>query len=108
MATYSNLFIDQGSDFSFNVDLSGVDLDNYTARGQIRKSYSSTTATDFIIVINTNNDSLDISLLAADTSALKAGTYVYDVEVLSNDPTPIVTRVIEGQVFVNPRVTRGS
>lgn len=31
MATYSNLFIDQGSDFSFNVDLSGVDLDNHTA-----------------------------------------------------------------------------
>jgi hypothetical protein len=43
MATYSNLFLDQGSTFSFSVDLStessSVDLTDYTARDQIRKCY---------------------------------------------------------------------
>jgi len=38
---------------------------------------------------------------------LKAGRYVYDVEILSNDSPPIVTRVIEGQIDITPRVTRG-
>lgn len=42
MATYSNLFIDQGSDFSFTVDLSAEDisrnLNTYTAREHINRN----------------------------------------------------------------------
>lgn len=108
MATYSNLFIDQGSDFNFSVDLAtegaSVNLAGYSARGQIRKSYTSSTATDFIITID-DSDTLSASLTAAQTGALKPGRYVYDIEILSGDATPIVTRVVEGQIDVTPRVT---
>jgi hypothetical protein len=108
MATYSNLFIDQGSDFNFSVDLAtegaSVNLAGYSARGQIRKSYTSSTATDFIITID-DSDTLSASLTAAQTGALKPGRYVYDIEILSGDVTPIVTRVVEGQIDVTPRVT---
>ena len=110
MATYSNLFIDQGSDFNFSVDLAtegaSVNLAGYSARGQIRKSYTSSTATDFIITID-DSDTLSASLTAAQTGALKPGRYVYDIEILSGDATPIVTRVVEGQIDVTPRVNTG-
>jgi len=110
MATYSNLFIYQGSDFNFSVDLAtegaSVNLAGYSARGQIRKSYTSSTATDFIITID-DSDTLSASLTAAQTGALKPGRYVYDIEILSGDATPIVTRVVEGQIDVTPRVTTG-
>ena len=110
MATYSNLFIDQGSTFKFTIDLekntgSALDLTGYTARGQLRKSYTSTTATDFTIAIDVANTELDVSLTATQTNALKAGRYVYDIEI-EDDSTPAeVTRVQEGQVIVTPRVT---
>ena len=110
MATYSNLFIDQGSDFNFSVDLAtegaSVNLAGYSARGQIRKSYTSSTATDFSITIN-DSDTLSASLTAAQTGAFLPGRYVYDIEILSGDATPIVTRVVEGQIDVTPRVTTG-
>ena len=108
MATYSNLFVDQGSNFNFSVDLAtegaSVNLAGYSARGQIRKSYTSSTATDFIITID-DSDILSASLTAIQTGALKPGRYVYDIEILSGDVTPIVTRVVEGQIDVTPRVT---
>lgn len=109
MATYTNLFIDQGSDFSFTHDLSTtvgpLDLTSYTARGQIRKSYISSTWVDFDISINVSDSELTCSLTAEWTSLLKYGRYVYDIEILSGDDPAVVTRVVEGQVDVTPRVT---
>jgi hypothetical protein len=111
MATYANIFIDQGSDFSFTLDLSTtvglLDLTSYTARGQIRKSYTSSTSVDFDISINVSDPKLTCSLTAAQTSLLKYGRYVYDIEILSSDDPAVVTRVVEGQVDVTPRVSRG-
>ena len=110
MATYANLFIDQGSDFNFTLDPSTtvglLDLTNYTARGQIRKSYTSSTSVDFDISINVSDSELTCSLTAAQTSLLKYGRYVYDIEILSGDDPAAVTRVVEGQVDVTPRVTQ--
>ena len=110
MATYSNLFIDKGSTFKFTIDLekntgSALDLTGYTARGQLRKSYTSTTATDFTITIDVANTELDVSLTATQTNALKAGRYVYDIEIEDNGSPAEVTRVLEGQITVNARVT---
>ena len=111
MAIYANLTVDQGSDFSSVVTVTDsdgalVDLTNYTYRGQIRKTYTSSTAVDFAITVNTpTNGELTISLTASQTSNMKAGRYVYDVEIESGN---VVTRVVEGQMEVTPRVTRTS
>ena len=43
-------------------------------------------------------------LTAAQTNAIAAGRYVYDVEITSGEG--IVTRVVEGQIEVTPGVTR--
>lgn len=108
MAVYKTLIIDQGSDFTFLVDLNtSLDLNNCVARGQVKKTYTSSTATDFYISIDVNNNDLSATLSALQTSALKAGRYVYDIEIVSNDSPAIVQRVIEGQIDITPRVTTG-
>ena len=111
MAVYSNIVIDQGSTYSASIDVADTDGDNinltgYTAAGQIRKTYSSSTAVDFATTIaNPASGVLTISLTSAQTNAMKAGRYVYDVEITQTS-TGTVTRVLEGQVEVTPGVTQ--
>ena len=110
MAVFANLYIDQGSTFTSTVTVEDVNdnlvnITDYTARGQIRKSYTASNATNFTTLItDATNGKFTISLTRTQTGALKAGRYVYDVEVIS--PAGVVTRVVEGQVTVNPRVTQ--
>ena len=49
-------------------------------------------------------EGVEISLTPEQTSALKAGRYVYDVEISSGGG--VKTRVVEGIVTVNPGITR--
>lgn len=103
MATYKNLFIDQGSHFSFTLE-QDVDLADYSYEGKVRKSYGSTRFTAFSIVSNDDDDALKISLNAQQTANLKAGRYVYDI-IIKKTADDTITRVLEGQIDVNPAVT---
>lgn len=112
MAIYSNLTIDQGSTFSAFVDVTdadgdALDLTGFSVAGQIRKTYSSSTAIDFTAAVSSAiNGSIQITLSDTQTNNLKAGRYVYDIEIISEAGE--VTRVLEGQVEVTPGVTRTS
>lgn len=109
MAEIRNIYIDQGTTFSMSVTVSDQngdpkDLTNYTAASQMRKSYYTSASTDFTTVIQYPLDgTVTISLTAEETSALKAGRYVYDIEISSNEET---LRILEGIVVINPEVTR--
>jgi hypothetical protein len=110
MAIYANLTIDQGSAFESSVDVTGadgsaIDLTTYTVRGQIRKSYQSSTAVDFVTTKNADGE-IGLSITSSTSGGIKAGRYVYDVEIESS--AGVVTRVLEGQVEVTPRVTQTS
>jgi hypothetical protein len=111
MAVYANLTIDQGSDFFSSVSVEGANglpfnLTGYTARGQIRRSYTSQTAYPFTALINRPGDGeIDISLGNTATSQMKPGRYVFDVEIIEGQSGER-TRVVEGQVEVTPGVTR--
>lgn len=105
MATYKNLFIDQGSDFTISIDVEELSS-GYTARGQVRRSYSSADAIDFNISVDTSNKELTATLTSAQTGTLKSGRYVYDIEIESADSPSIITRVLEGQIHINPQVTK--
>lgn len=113
MAIYSNLVIDQGSTFSADIDVTDSNgdplvLTGYTVDGQIRKSYASTTAVDFSgSVYSAANGTVRISLTATQTNNMKAGRYVYDVEITKTS-TGEITRIVEGQIEVRPGVTRAS
>ena len=110
MASISNIFIDQGATFTTTVtvtDANGdaVNLSGYSVAAQIRKTFLSSTATSFTATIsNASSGEITISLSPTQTAALEAGRFVYDVLITASGGTK--TRVVEGQVTVNPSVTR--
>jgi hypothetical protein len=109
MARKLNLVIDQGTTFSYTIylnDTNGMpqDLSDYTGRAQMRKSYGSTSYTAFTVAVGGAAGSVTVSLSATQTATLKAGRYVYDVEMVNVNNT--VSRLAEGIVTVNPEVTR--
>ena len=105
MSAYSNLYINQGATFNFDVDLGGNNLSGYTAEGKFAKSYDGSTKGSFTITVDTANEKLACSLTAAQTAAIKPGRYVYDIIINSNDSPMVITRVVEGQLVVEPGVT---
>jgi hypothetical protein len=110
MAVYANLTIDQGADFVSTITVEQAnglpfDLSGYTARGQIRRSYTSTTAYNFSVSVSSAIEGeLTLSLDSNTTLNMRPGRYVYDV-ILVQGTSSDITRVIEGQVEITPRVT---
>lgn len=110
MAIIANLYIDQGTDFSVTVDVTDsagdiLELSGYTASAQIRKTYSSSSVSaTFSTSIAELAGQVTLSLTDTQTSAIEAGRYVYDLNIISG--VGLVTRVIEGQAIVTPGVTR--
>ena len=111
MASITNIFIDQGATFSTTLTIndstgSALDLSNYTAIAQIRKSPSSSTSVSFTtaFVCPRTTGQITISLTDTQTSALEAGRYNYDVLITSG--SSVKTRVVEGIATVNPAVSR--
>jgi len=112
MGVKANIIIDQGTDYSStltvtNDDGTATNLTGYTAAGQIRKHYSSSTATA-TFTVSFSSDRSDgkvvIELPKATTGSIDAGRYVYDVELTSSgDKT---TRLVEGIVTITPQVTK--
>ena len=111
MASVTNLAIDQGATYETTIvvnDDTGTarDLVGYTVRGQLRRSYYSSNSVTWTAQISTPSEGeITISLSAAQTANLKAGRYVYDVELVAN-ATSTVERLIEGIVTVYPEVTK--
>ena len=109
MAQISNLYIDQGCDYSITVDVTdatgeSMDLTGYTGAAQIRKTYSSSTTTASFSTSVSENGTVTISLTSTQTSAIEAGRYVYDLNI--TDGNGNTSRVIEGQAIITPGVTR--
>lgn len=109
MAIKANIVIDQGSDFSTEIDVldeagEPVDLTGYTGAAQMRKHYTSSTATDFNVSINAVAGTVTLSMNAATSSTVTPGRYVYDCELTSS--SNVVSRLVEGIVTVTPQVTR--
>ena len=111
MATYGNIYIDQGSDFetTFFVEDSAVDpidLSYTNIAGQIRRTYTSETAYDFSTeILNASEGHFAVSLSAETTASMRPGRYVFDI--YATDTVGGSTyKLIQGQVEVIPRVTR--
>jgi len=86
-----------------------VNTTGYSARMQLRTSYSAAAATLELTTANgrislTNAGVITLSLTATETAALTAGRYVYDLEMVSAGGQ--VTRLLEGIATVTPEVTR--
>jgi len=110
-----NILIEQGAtyDQTFTWEVSGspVNLTGYTARMQFRDSMASPTkvvefgvTTGATITLGGAAGTIRVQLTATATAALNAGSYVYDLELVSG--AGVVTRLLQGAVSVNPEVTR--
>jgi hypothetical protein len=112
MASYVELFLDQGTTFNNVITLTdditnaNINISGYSVRSQMRRSYYSINATAEIVcsITNAPNGQITMSLPAANTSNIKPGRYLFDVD--TTDPYGTVNRVLEGIITVTPRVTR--
>jgi len=110
MGTKVNLVVDQGATFQTTINLTDdngdlVDLTGYQGASQVRKHYTSSSASANIsVTLGDANGTITLSMSANATANLIAGRYVYDVEL--TDPSNTVSRVIEGIITVTPQVTR--
>lgn len=112
MAAYVELIMDQGASFNNVInltdDLSNASLNilGYTVRSQMRRSYYSANATANIVctISNYANGEITMSMTAANTTLIKAGRYLFDLETV--DTNGIVSRVLEGIITVTPQITR--
>jgi hypothetical protein len=109
-AGYSDQYLEQGSTFSSQLTLTDdygnpYNLTGFSISSRAKKSYTTANvAFNFTSEIaNANTGIITIWLDAATTANVPYGKYVYDVIVTS--PTLIVSRVLEGQVYVSPGVT---
>jgi hypothetical protein len=89
--------------------LSAVDITGYTARMQLRSlpndPYAVLTLTNTSgITIDGPTGTLAVRATAAQTAAIIAGPYYYDLEITS--PTGVRTRIVQGELNVNAEVTR--
>jgi hypothetical protein len=89
-----------------------VPLAGFSARMQIRATaeaanpplVSLVSPTD--IVLDDANHIITVTITAAATAALTFSSGVYDLELVSGDATPVVTKLLSGSVFVVDEVTR--
>lgn len=111
MATYANLYVDQGADYDTIVTLQdarsdSMDLTSLTINGQIRRSYRSETAYDFTISKESEQfGEIRVRLFSDTTRNMNYGRYVYDIYA-EDDNSGTRFKVLEGILEVVPGVTR--
>ena len=116
MAQYEELTIDKGTDVTLQLELEDTNgnaknLTNYTVAGKVKKTYntSDSDATVFTAEVKApaTGGVVNLSLTNTQTDALKAGRYVYDVEIsfVDSDAQTVIERVLEGTITVTPSVT---
>jgi hypothetical protein len=108
-----NMKVYQGATFNltprWKIDGTYVNVTGYSATLTVKNSPTSVSS---IIVLSSDNGRITIggtngqftlSLTAAETAALAAGNYVYDMEITA--PNATVTRLLEGGFTVYEGVT---
>ena len=107
MRVNEDLYTDQGCTFSHTIPVYGINdepfnLTGYSARGQIRKNYTTTNFVAFTCTVQ--GSSVVISLTANQTRAMKPGRYLYDVEIYNASNN--VIRIAQGIFEIDPSVIK--
>lgn len=113
MAVQVNFVIDQGALFEGIATIqtesgSVFNLTGMTPYAQMRKSYYSQTAVNIGVTVygDPTAGQIQLRLTPDQTDAVRAGRYVYDVEVHSNADPDYVKRVLQGIITISPQVTK--
>jgi len=109
-----NITAEQGSTFTRvltwrDANDALINLTGYTARMQVRTDYASSatalslTTANGQITLGGALGTITLLVSATDMSAVSAGSYVYDLEMVNGST---VTRLVQGTFTVNAEVTR--
>ena len=111
MATSTwNQDINAGSDWEAVINIltpanTNRDITGCTLASKAKRHYTSAAYQDLGIVVNDAvTGAVKFSLTAAQTTIMKNGKYLYDVE-LTTTATGMVERVIQGVITIRPEVT---
>ena len=109
----SNIIINCNTDFTQTFDLettanTPLDLTGYTAAMQVREGYSSPDALLSLtssagIALGGTAGTVQIAISAAQSSAIPAGSYAYDLELTLSGA---VTRLLQGSFSVVGNITK--
>jgi hypothetical protein len=113
LSTY-NISAEQGSDYLAAIaytddDGDIVNLSGYTSRMQVRKFTGSANAVLSLantagMTISASAGTITLSIPAEALKAVPAGSYVYDLEIVSG--AGVVTKLLQGTFDVDAEVTR--
>jgi len=117
VATYEEFSIDQGADTTIElqcVNANGAkkNLADHSVNAKMKKNYNSDSSDTITFITGIGADPTDgiitLSLTNAQTDNLKAGRYVYDVELSFTDSSgdTVIERILEGRIQVTPSVTK--
>ena len=110
MATRYDIAIDAGSTYAMQIQLEDDDglplsMVGCSAQSMIRYNYKDVSpAAIFTPLIDSVNGVLTLSLTPAQTASLTRAKGIFDVELTFSDGT--TQRLVEGQVIINPEVTK--
>ena len=105
-----NFILEQGATFSRILTLkennSAMNLTNFSVASKMRSTHdTSTVAGTFTCTISdATGGVITMNMTPSTTGAIEEGMYVYDIEITSG--AGAVTRLMEGNITVNPEVTR--
>ena len=105
-----NFIVEQGATFTRQLTVkennSVMDLTGYSVASKMRSTHdTSTVAGTFTCTVsNASGGIITVAMTSSVTAAIEEGIYVYDLEITSG--AGIVTRLLQGQITVNPEVTR--
>lgn len=110
MAQFIELNLDQGADFNFDMTITNDDgttknVAGFTFASSMKKSYYSTTtaASMTTTILDAPNGLVRFSIPAANNVTIKAGRYLFDIKQI--DTSNNISRIVEGLIIVNPRIT---
>jgi len=111
MATYANIYVDQGADYETVVAAvrdngDPLDLTDLDITAQVRRTYQSETAYDFTVFKqDAFNGEIKLTLDSATSATMPRGRYVYDVYAESS-VSGIRFKILYGILEIIPMVTR--
>jgi hypothetical protein len=105
-----NFILEQGATFNRILTVkennSAMNLTNYTVASKMRSTHDSGTVvgTFTCTISDATAGEITMQMTNSTTAAIEEGIYVYDLEITNSAGT--VTRLMEGNITVNPEVTR--
>jgi hypothetical protein len=105
-----NFIVEQGATFNRILTVkennSAMNLTGYSVASKMRSTHDSSTVvgTFTCTISNASSGEITMSMTNSTSAAIEEGIYVYDLEITSG--AGAVTRLIQGEVTVNPEVTR--